>query len=383
MITVNQIGNSITGSINGKPYGVNFSQEKYDQLVALQKQSMEVDTMEEFNSIVDQFVAATTQSFDETVATVHPNIHVNQTTGKFYLKEGDKVSKFPMPQSFVDRILKSVDKNIDVTPLIKLWTRILRNPNLTAKKAKRLTNYVAKTYVDQELVAELVKEGVSKEVAVERATSYQVSVTQEGLLVTYKVSREIKHRYEFDENGNKVVVPRYTPNKTIDDITGVVTVEENLPQYVEDRIFEPAVVGQSHDAFFCGDKLGHVIRVGQRHFLEKWDQVNTNDDQSCVKGLHVGNLDYIRGYQNSGTETHNIFVDPMYVGAVTDDGSGALRVKEYFVFSSFAGVNKSIYHSSKYAAVTDAAYAQMRIEAIEASNKLKAEVDQQIADMPE
>lgn len=98
------------------------------------------------------------------------------------------------------------------------------------------------------------------------------------------------------------------------------------------------------------------------------------------------NLDYIRGYQHSGTETHYTFVDPMHIGAVTDDGSGALRVKQYFTYDSFAGVTKSIYHSSTYAALCDEEWAKVRAEAIEVTNKLKAELvedlEKQVENMP-
>jgi hypothetical protein len=78
------------------------------------------------------------------------------------------------------------------------------------------------------------------------------------------------------------------------------------------------------------------------------------------------NLDYIRGFQGSGTVTHNVFVDPGMIGAFTNDGTGALRVLEYFVHSSFAGVNKSMYHSSDYAKMTDDAYLVLFNEAVAA-----------------
>ena len=98
------------------------------------------------------------------------------------------------------------------------------------------------------------------------------------------------------------------------------------------------------------------------------------------------NIDYIHGFQHSGTETHNTFVDPMHIGAVTDDGSGALRVLQYFTYDSFAGVTKSIYRESDYAALCDEEWEKIRAEVIEATNKLKAEVveelEQEVADMP-
>jgi len=77
--------------------------------------------------------------------------------------------------------------------------------------------------------------------------------------------------------------------------------------------------------------------------------------------LHFGGLKYISGYSG---EIHNIFVDPMHIGAIPDDETGAVRCLQYFVHSSLAGVNGSIYHSSTYAAMTDAEWDKMREEAI-------------------
>ncbi len=96
--------------------------------------------------------------------------------------------------------------------------------------------------------------------------------------------------------------------------------------------------------------------------------MNCDDNNSCVPGLHVGNLDYIEGYMRGhNAHTHNTFVDPMHVGAVTNDGSGALRVKQYMTHSSFAGVTRSIYHSSTYAKLTDAEWKAMLEAAIQES----------------
>jgi hypothetical protein len=54
----------------------------------------------------------------------------------------------------------------------------------------------------------------------------------------------------------------------------------------------------------------------------------------------------------------------MHVGAVPDDRTGAIRCKEYFVHSSLAGVNGSIYHSSTYAKATDEQWEEMLKEAV-------------------
>lgn len=56
-----------------------------------------------------------------------------------------------------------------------------------------------------------------------------------------------------------------------------------------------------------------------------------------------------------------------------------MRVKQYFVHSSFCGVNKNIYHPSKYAAINDAEFKAMLAAVIkehgEAENKDPQNVD--------
>ena len=62
----------------------------------------------------------------------------------------------------------------------------------------------------------------------------------------------------------------------------------------------------------------------------------------------------------------------MHIGAVPDDETGAARCLQYFVHSSLAGVNGSIYHSSTYAAKTDEEWAEMRKQIV-ADYKEKSE----------
>jgi len=49
-----------------------------------------------------------------------------------------------------------------------------------------------------------------------------------------------------------------------------------------------------------------------------------------------------------------------------------MTVKRYFVHSTFDSVNKNIYHSSTYAALTDAEYAKIVEEAVK-SHQMKLE----------
>jgi hypothetical protein len=377
MIRVNKLNDSMTGAVDGKQFGIAFSASKYEMLLKLQKDAEAAKTPAEYKAIMEQASKLVVPDFQEIVDTATPFLRINPETGAYYLRIGNTDSKMPLPKALKRRIEESLSMSMDITPLVKAWTRLLRGKQLNPEKAKRFAWYIDEKYTNQELVSQLIGQGLSDKIAVERATTFQVPITMEGLACTYKVSREITKKWVKDEeaNGGKKLVERR--DYSVDEITGLVTYKNT--DFVEDRIFEPAVQGQTGDAFKCTNILsgesadGHIIRVGHIHELDSWDKVNCNDNTSCVKGLQVGNLDYIRGYQGQGTETHNVFVDPMDIGAIVQDNSGAIRVRRYFVHSSFAGVNRSMYHSSHFASITDKEYSEMVKEAIAENQKRVAE----------
>lgn len=380
MISVNKSDKTITGFYGKEQYAVPFDEATYSKMMELSAKANTVSTMEELNSIFEEFKTLT--EFDETarILTSIPNVFV-APNGRYYMKTGYVVSSVPMPEALVSRFKDSIDKGIDTTPLIKFWTRFLRNPKLRELDenerlsfSERVFNYINMTFTNSEMVDKLVSEkGFSEELAEELATVPQVQVTLEGLLKTYKVSKEIDWKYVLDENGNSKKVDRFEKTKEIDEVTGLVTYKDPENILNEQRVFEPAVMHQGGDAFYCGEKLGHVIKVGQVHYLPDWSFVNTNDNVSCVKGLHVGGLYYIQGYQHVGTETHNVLIDPMHIGAVPDDNTGAIRVLQYYVLDAFSGVNGSIYHSSGYGSLTDTQWEKMRKESIDEYGKLLQE----------
>ena len=386
MITINVIEGRISGSYGDTPFSVNYDEVTYNKMVTLQSKAEEVTTMDEYNALMEEFAKLTVQDYKTTIETDCPWIHVNEATGQFFLTYGGVVSSIPMPQALVDRILASMDKEAEYLPLIKMWIRFLRNPILRKKMdngngenfADRFFNFVNLEYVHPKLKKELMEDhGLSEEVAERRATMYQMKITKEGLLNGYKVSEEVLTKYD-TETGEEV--DRY--KRMFDPDTGEIS-GDGLPEHVEDRLFQPAIMGTSGDAFYCEGpngyaNPGHFIKVGCSHRLPDWSYVNTNDNQFCVKGLHFGGLKYIACYRG---EIHNIFVDPMHVGAVPDDHDGAIRCLQYFVHSSLAGVNGSIYHSSTYAAKTDEEWEEMRKEAVEAYTESKVDADKSIAEL--
>jgi hypothetical protein len=359
MVYIDVIGDNISVSMGEETVSLKYSKEAYEKLSKRADKANSAETVEEYKKQVAKLLKKATEyqlSVDQYITTACDWVMYDQHQGKYYLAvDGEPVTTLAMPQSLVDRIIESVDKGIDFMPVVKLWTRFLRNPWLETKGeefAERFADFVNMTYVRPDVVKDLTEvKGYSEEVAKKLATVYQIKITKEGLLNGYKVSKEIFHKFDA-ETGE--MINRY--KRTFNVNTGEIE-SEGLPEFVEDRIFEPAVMGTSGDAFYCGEELGHFIKVGKTHALQSWDQVNTNDSITCVPGLHVGGLYYINWYSG---EIHNIFVDPMHIGAIPDSNDGAIRCKQYFVHSSLEGVNGSMYHSSEYAALTDEEWLQMR-----------------------
>lgn len=386
MITINVIDGMISGSYGDTPFCVQFTEERYAKMMELYDAQDSIEDVDGYNKLMEDFAALSKQDYREVIETECPYIHVNEFTGEFFLKHEGVVSSIPMPQALVERIFASIDKGVDFMPLVKMWIRFLRNPVLRLKMtegngqefATRFFNFVSLEYVHPKLKEEFMEEhGLSEEVAAKRSTMYQMKITKEGLLNGYKVSREILHKYDA-ETGEQVDRYKRTFNIDTGEIEG-----DGLPSTVEERLFEPAIMGSGGDAFYCEGNNGyakpqHFIKVGCTHRLPDWSYVNTDDHRSCVKGLHFGGLEYITYISG---EIHNIFVDPMHVGAVPDDETGAIRCLQYFVHSSLAGVNGSIYHSSTYAAKTDAEWEEMRKEAVLAYSESRTDAEKEIAEL--
>ena len=380
MITANRLDEkTITGSINGKPFSVTYNEERYRLMTELVQKSAKVSTMDEMKSIIDEFKPYTEESYKEMIESASPHLFVNPATNSYHLKINGKHSAEKVPQVLVDKMIESAEKNIDITPLVKCWVRFLRNPNYSKAKAKKFAQYLLAPYTDQKAVDKLMDEqGLSRKVAAEKATTPQVAITVEGLIVGYKVSTEIMDKYALDDEENVVKKSRYTPS--IDEDTGVVTYDE--PKFAEERLFEPRIMGQTGDSFrrVGGniDKDGHHISVGCVHFLDDWSKVDCDDDRSGAKGLHVGGLNYIHGYQNDGSVTHNVLIDPADIGAIVGLGygnDGAMRGLRYFVYSTMSSVNKNIYHGSTYAAMGDKLYTERLAEVVAATEAKKTEAE--------
>lgn len=386
VININVSGDMISGNYGKTQFAVAFDETRYKEIVKLQEKAEKVKKVEELNPIFEKFEDLTKVSFKELIETKCPYIVYNEHKKKFYLKNDGVTSSIAIPKVLAERIIESAEKNVDFMPLVKLWIRFLRNPILrgyhTSKNkhleesfAHMFATYINTDFINYDKVGKLMEEqGVTQEVAIKFSSVKDVCITQEGLLCTYKAVNEITTKYALDADGNKIIVDRY--EKTIDPDTGIVLTKK--PDVVEDRLFEPPVMHQNGDAFYCEGSNGyvdpcHFVKVGCEVRLPDWSYVDCDSNKSCVKGLHCGGLTYIKGYQGSGTETFNCFVDPMFIGAFDHSGNGAIRVLRYFVHSALDMVNGNMYHSSTYAAKTDEEWAKLRKEVVEFFSKKRKE----------
>jgi len=91
-------------------------------------------------------------------------------------------------------------------------------------------------------------------------------------------------------------------------------------------------------------------------------------------------LRYIKNYQADDTLTLNVFVDPAHIGAIDGEGTGALRVLKFFPHSALEGVTQNLYHSSKFAALTDEEYTKLIEEAVNQHTQKLDEMDAELAE---
>jgi hypothetical protein len=389
MLTVNVIVNGedkvLSGTLDGEKFNVPYSLDLFDSLNEKSNELESITTRDDYDKWVEETSKLLVEEKVDAIETKCPDLKKNARTGYYYVVVDGKTSKTPVPTALVEVILESVEKDIDPTPIVKAWIRFLRNPNFTENKASLFAEYITAEIVDTDEVNRLIEEeGFVEEVAITRATYNDVAISKEGLIVCKKYAELQTKGWTIDPETNKSVkAPLYgKEDDTIDRITGERTEGKDLlPEFAEDLVFIPPVQGTRGDKFLCGDKLGHEIKVGEVHTLEKWDQVNCNDNTSCVPGLHVGGWKYVDTYKGLNCQLLECLVDPSEIGAIVDlhRGDGAIRCRQYFIYGAVEGRTKGIYHSSTYAKMKDADWEEYKKLAVEEANK-KIKLTQEGAD---
>lgn len=294
MIVLNVLDGIISASVDSEIYTKTYTEEVYKSLSKLADKANNASSVKDYQTAVEAFKLECQEEIGGYLGTFHNDIFIDRKTGNYYLKCNGVVSCVPMPEAMVNRIKESLDKKIDINPLLKAWIRFLRNPQVrldnmyqNSSFGERFFNFVDIKFTNHDLVCKLVSEkGYSSEVATKMATTYSMKITNEGLLAGFKVSEEVTTRYRLNEKGEKESYNVYnTGKKSIDPISGLITIEK--PELSnEDRVFRPAVMKDGGDSFFCGDKEGHIIRVGQVHRLSDWSKVDCSG--TGRPGLHFG-----------------------------------------------------------------------------------------------
>lgn len=374
-LVLNKIGDRLSGMIGEAKYNVPFTADLYAALQKAEEAFENAATLEEAQAVISEALPLVRVTVQEIVTTKCIYLVFNEKTNRYYLTNKGVVSKHPVPTKLVDWINESVEKEIDFMPVVKAWTRFLRNPNFSTSKAERFAKYLTSTVVDEKERERLMKEeGVTYEVATKMATFRDVSLTRNGLISTYKYAQIKYHKFD---GATGDVIDRY--EKVYDEESGQVTV--TLPEFAEDYYLIPPIMGEGGDPVAIDNgELKHRIQVGSIHTL-KWDQVSSSDDQMS-RGLWIGGLSYIKAYASNDRLLLNCFVDPANIGSFYGNGNfDAMKVKEYFVHSAVFAPNKNLYRESDYEAHTQKEWDKMRNEAITLANKKIAEINASIAEL--
>lgn len=394
MISVQTIEEMISVAYKDQLWNTPFNEKKLKKLLAIEDKSEKIKTKEELEKLLDEIKVICSNDYKEKVETEYKDLYIQPMTGKHYLKIGKKISPVPLPEVFVLLIKQSVDKGIDASPLIKCFSRFLRNPRFIKEWKRGVTihldnfaRYISLTYVDPKKKNELMKEqGLNSETASKLATTREIDITKEGILGCFKTSSELLTKWEYnEETGEKKEVQRHNLTKKVFNAdTGEFEIEElaDLKDIkAEDRVFYPFCMGLSGGTpWTCkgsngyGDKPVHFFKVGCVHTLKDED-IDVSDHMTA--SFYVGSLNYISNW--GGADIHQCLVDPMHITGFLDyNGSMACKTKEFYINGSLTAVNHSIYHSSEYAAKTDLEWIEAKKEILKNLGELKQESEENV-----
>jgi hypothetical protein len=401
MITINVIKVNeveyLTGKIGKEGYSVEFSKDLRDVLLDAAKKYSNSTTVVEANEVLaDALIAVdTVKSVSNNALTeiLKDDLSYNPKTHSYHIISDGKTSVEPVHQFFCQKMIEASEKGLSPKPWLVFWVRLMRNKLYmkNSTKVETLVEYLKAQYLDEAASAKLVEEGYSSTMANQLSTFDQISITEEGILAAFKYVKLIDQKYivEKDDKGEQVIkrVAMYERKLEVDPITGEVTKDElELPTHAEDFTFEPPMQRQNNDPFTCQDindtttepAMAHVIKIGKIHALTAgFGQVNTNDNQSCVKGLHLGGHYYVKSYNGVSSYLVDCLVAPEDIGAVCDvrREDGAIRCRRYMVTGGHFAVSKGMYHPSSYAKMLDAEWIEVKAKVIADLNAAKAEIE--------
>lgn len=352
MLTFRLLEKTITGQINGKPFNLPRTKDVQKELKKLQK--VKNLTTEEFT----EFIHSTHKTV---VAGKCKYIMYNPTSQEYFLTLEDKVYPDALPPAMVKVMEDSSEKGIDYLPIVKAFVRFITGARYEKKNLALLDAYLTATFTDKVEIANLQKEfGYSYEVAENLATYQDITITQEGLLATYKVAEMVtwEHVMELDTETGEYVKKIQDRYKKIPAVICPVSGEEleaqkyEFPDNKEEILFTPAI--EKHgDRFFSGDKLGYIYEIGKTQRLP----LNANRNLANTfggGGLYIGGLAYIDTYLSSSRLALTCFVNPGDILSFQSEGK-AIRTDALFVTDvlDFDARLLGTYHSSTYATLSE------------------------------
>lgn len=386
-IIVNRKNERLTGAIEGTPFNILYTKEKFEDLKTVSSRLEQSKSPEVFKSIVAEATKLVEINFNEEVASANGYLMFNVNKGTYHLvsnkgKKNEIVSEEPLPQVLSDRIIESYEKGADFMPLLMAWRRFLTRERRNEKDTTLFANYLTAMHLDYVAYEKHIEDGMTPEAATELATFNDISITTYGLLATYKVVDKVEKifKLEKDADGNTVkkLVDVVPSTETIDKVTGDVTVKKGEVKHLEELLFTPAIC-KDGDKFFCGEILGYQYQIGQEAVLPE-DAKRNHQNTLGGGGLYAGGLGYINGYSSEGSETLTCFIDPSEIISFQSDGH-AFRTNRMFINGAMniEGDTAGMYFVSDYAKESDLRikdrFAKAIVEANEAIVKAKKKSD--------
>lgn len=346
MILFRKLENTIVGTVNGKPFNVTRTPETETEIQTF------ADSGADETAVLDYCKAQRNKA----IAGSNEYLVFNPMTKEYFLKVEKFTSKHPIPGNLVKYIEESYDKGIDFMPILKAWARLLANPRYNSEMGKFFDLYLGTTYVDKEMAKQLVlDEGYTVEAAEALSTYPDISITQEGLLATYKVAEIVTWEYKMEWNEDTEAFEKVKKLKyeqiapELDPVTGEILKAASYvkPKFKEDFVFTPAI-HKNGDKFYSDNVLGYVYQVGKIQRLPA-NAVRNLNNTFGGGGLYSGGLKYIENYKGEGSHILTCFVNPGDILSFQSEGH-AFRTDALFpnnVWDEDVAL-KSIYHSSDY-----------------------------------
>lgn len=273
---------------------------------------------------------------------------VHETDSRLEWDQDDKLylrgTKEPIPDQLAEEMLNWLDNGFPIDSLARFWCLLLLNPD---KKVR--TNAF-------DFVKHLEDRGIQ--------------ITEHGFLIAYKSMRVKK---KFDKT-------------TGEEINWVIEFDEDTGK---------PVYGDLHDQLtfepFHSGKYGMIVKMGQA-VTQPRETCDSNPNQTCSSGLHVGAWGYVGGdaFSSDGFGSARpgekavlqVLVDPRNIVAVPYDYNGQkMRVCEYYPLALVNGKQTQVFLKETYYKESFEKIQNVIKEAKDAADKVAEDKAANVAEM--